>query len=160
MAVKLPLPMMIRLFGDIVLPTPFVQTPLVVISRSPPIVVLVPERSTALDVEILLPAVVAVLPVNVMLGLVPLRAKLPPATWMPPPRLPAELFVKVVVATVVAILSTMMPPPLAVPVAALLVNDVLLMLTEPVPRLVVMRSAPPPPAVREFAVLFWNDDVV
>jgi hypothetical protein len=80
LAVKLPVPMMIKLFGDIVLPTPLVQTPLVVISRSPPIVVFVPDRFTADDVEILLPAVVAVLPLKVMLGLVPSSAKLPPAT--------------------------------------------------------------------------------
>ena len=137
MAVKLPVPWMIRLLGDIVLPTLFVQTPFVVISRSPPIVVLVPERLTAEDVEILLPAVVAVLPVKVMLGLVPSSIRLPPATWIPPPRFPAELFVKLEVVTVVAILSTIIPPPLAVPVAALLVNVVPLIVTEPVPKLLV-----------------------
>ena len=135
MAVKLPVPMIMRLFGDILLPTAFVQVPLVVISRSPPIVVFVPWRLTALAAEILLPAVVAVLPVKVMLGLVPLSVKLPPATWIPPPRLPAELFVKLVADIVVAMLSTRMPPPLAVPVAALLVNVVPLIATEPVPRL-------------------------
>ena len=127
--------MMIRLFGEIVLPVLLVQTPLVVISRSPPTVVLVPETLTALEAEILLPAVVAVLPLKVMLGLVPSSNKLPPATWMPPPRFPAELFVKEVVDMVVPMLSTMMAPPLAVPVAALLVKVVPLMFTDPVPRL-------------------------
>ena len=135
MAVKLPVPMIMRLFGDIVLPTAFVQEPLVVISRSPPIVVLVPWRVTALEVEMLLPALVAVLPVKVMLGAVPFSVKLPPATWIPPPRLPAELFVKLVADIVVAMLSTKTPPPVPVPVAALLVNVVLLIVTEPVPRL-------------------------
>ncbi len=118
-----------------VLPVLFVQTPLVVISRSPPIVVFVPERLTVLEAEILLPAVPAVLPVKVMLGLVPSSVKLPPATWIPPPRFPAELLLKAVADTVVPILSMIMPPPLAVPVAALLVKVVLLILTEPVPRL-------------------------
>ena len=80
MAVKLPVPIMMRLFGDIVLPTLFVQTPFVVISRSPPIVVLVPDKFTALEVEILLPAVVAVLPVKLILGAVPSSNRLPPPT--------------------------------------------------------------------------------
>src|SRR6476659_6198001 len=116
--------MMIRLFGEIMLPVLLVQTPLVVISRSPPTVVLVPDTFTFEDAEILLPAVVAVLPVKVMLGPVPSSNRLPPATWIPPPRFPAELFVKLVVETVVPILSMIMPPPLAEPVAALLVNVV------------------------------------
>ena len=137
MPVKFALPMKRKLFGDILLPTAFVHEPLVVTSMSPPIVVLVPWRVTAAEVEILLPAVVAVLPVKVMLGLVPLSVKLPPATWIPPPRLPAVLLLKAEVATVVAILSTIMPPPLAVPKALLVVKVVPLMLTEPVPRLLV-----------------------
>ena len=78
--VKLAVPVMMKLVGDIVLPARLVQTPLVVISRSPPMVVLVPERFTKLAAEILLPAVVAVLPLNVMLAIVPFKFVVPPPT--------------------------------------------------------------------------------
>jgi hypothetical protein len=75
----------------------------------------VPSTFTAAEVDTLLPPVVAVLPVNVILGLVPFNSKLAPATKIPPPRLPAELLVKLVVATVVASDYMMKTPPLAVP---------------------------------------------
>src|ERR1044072_6276972 len=125
--VRLPLTFIVLLFilnvppvtttfvGASVLPALLVQVPPVLISISPPMVVLVPSTLTAAEVDTLLPPVVAVLPVKVILGLVPLNNILAPATNTPPPRLPAELFVKLVVATVVASDSTMMPPPLAVP---------------------------------------------
>src|ERR1041384_1490270 len=78
-------------------------------------VVLVPFTFTAAEVDTLLPPLVAVLPVNVMLGFVPFNSKLEPATKIPPPRLPVELLVKLVVATVVGSDSTIRPPPLAGP---------------------------------------------
>jgi hypothetical protein len=68
-----------------------------------------------------------------MLGVVPFNSKLAPATKMPPPRFPDELFVKLVVATVVASDSTMMPPPLAVPSAWWFGKVVVPMVAEPVP---------------------------
>ena len=131
--VKFAVPVMMKLVGDIALPAVLVQAPFVVISRSPPMVVLVPESVTAPAAEILLPAVVAVLPEKVMLGVVPFRAVLlPPATYNPPPRLPAELEVNEVVAILrVLILWLMIPPPLAVPVAPLLVKAEVLMLPVP-----------------------------
>ena len=125
--VRLPLTFIVLLFmlkvppvtttsvGASVLPVLLVQVPPVLTSMLPPIVVLVPSTLTAAEVDTLLPPVVAVLPVNVMLGVVPFNSKLEPATKIPPPRLPDELFVKLVVATVVGSDSTMMPPPLAVP---------------------------------------------
>src|SRR5882762_232119 len=78
--VKLPVPVMMKLVGEITLPALLVQTPLVVISRSPPTMVLVPETFTKLAAEMLLPEVVAVLPLNVMLGVVPFNSVLPPPT--------------------------------------------------------------------------------
>src|ERR1044072_1129838 len=108
-------PVTATLLGASVLPALLVQLPSVLISISPPMVVFVPSTLTAAEVDTLLPPLIAVLPVNVMLGVAPFNSKLEPPTKMPPPRFPAELLVKLVVATVVASDSTMMPPPLAVP---------------------------------------------
>jgi len=108
--VKVP-PVTITLVGASVLPALLVQEPSVLISISPPMVVFVPSTLTAEEVDTLLPPLVAVLPVNVMLGFVPFNSRLAPPTKMPPPRLPAELLVKLVVATVVASDSTRIPPP-------------------------------------------------
>src|SRR4029079_230467 len=105
------------LVGASVLPALLVQVPPVLISISPPMVVLVPSTLTAADVDTLLPPLVAVFPVKVMLGVVPFNNKLAPATNMPPPRFPDELLVKLLVATVVGRDSTIIPPPLAVPKA-------------------------------------------
>jgi hypothetical protein len=77
---------------------------------SPPTVTPVPETFTAETVDILLPAFVAVLPDILIPAPDPSKSKLAPATYMAPPRLPAELFVKLVVATVVAKDSTEIPP--------------------------------------------------
>ena len=107
-------PVTTTLVGASVLPALLVQLPRVLISISPPMVVLVPSTLTAAEVDTLLPPLVAVFPVNVILGVVPFNNKLAPPTKMPPPRLAAELVVKLVVATVVASDSTMMPPPFAV----------------------------------------------
>ena len=49
------------------------------ISISPPMVVLVPATLTAAEVDTLLPPFVAVFPVNVILGVVPFNSKLAPA---------------------------------------------------------------------------------
>lgn len=68
------------LVGFSELPALLVQVPPVVTSTSPPIVVFVPATFVADAVEILLPAVVAVFPVNVMLGDAPFKSKLAPAT--------------------------------------------------------------------------------
>src|SRR5689334_20330965 len=76
-----------------------------------------PSTLTAAEVDTLLPPFVAVFPVNVILGFVPLKRRLEPATIMPPPRLPDELFVKLDVATVVGSDSIRIPPPFAVPSA-------------------------------------------
>ena len=110
-------PVTTTLVGASVLPALLVHEPLVLTSISPPMVVLVPSTLTAAEVDTLLPPLVAVLPVKVILGFVPFNNKLAPATKMPPPLFAAELFVKLVVATVVPRDSTMMPPPLAVPSA-------------------------------------------
>src|SRR6185436_12886422 len=144
--------------GANVLPALLVQLPSVLISISPPMVVLVPSTLTAEEVDTLLPPLVAVFPVKVMLGVVPFNNKLAPPTKMPPPRLPAELLVKLVVATVVASDSTRIPPPfpgldelfeiVEVPIVA-----------EPVPpppgaaKPKTSRSKPPPPEPIEPAVL-------
>src|ERR1043165_2961595 len=112
--VKVP-PVITTLVGASVLPVLLVQTPPVAIWISPPMVVLVPFTFTAAEVDTLLPPLAAVLPVNVILGFVPSNSKLEPATKIPPPRLPVELLVKLVVATVVGSDSTINPPPLAVP---------------------------------------------
>ncbi len=127
-------------------------------SISPPMVVFVPETLTADEVDTLLPPLVAVFPVNVILGVVPFNSKLAPPTKMPPPRLPAELFVRLVVATVVASDSTRIPPPF--PGMAWLFEKVEVpIVAEPVPpppgaaNAKVSRSAPPPPEPIEPAVL-------
>src|SRR5678816_4048365 len=108
--VKVP-PVTTTFVGASVLPALLVQEPSVLISMSPPMVVLVPSTLTADEVDTLLPPLVAVLPVNVMLGVVPFNSKLAPPTKMPPPRFPAELLVRLVVPTVVASDSTRIPPP-------------------------------------------------
>ena len=152
-------PVTTTLVGASVLPALLVQVPLVLISMSPPMVVLVPETLTAAEVDTLLPPLVAVFPVNVILAEVPFNSKLAPATKMPPPLFAAELFVKLVVATVVPRDSTMMPPPLAVPSAWLFEKVVVPKVADPVPmppgapNAAITRSAPPPPAVRDEAVL-------
>ena len=144
--------------GASVLPALLVHEPSVLTSMSPPMVVLVPETLTAAEVDTLLPPLVAVLPVNVMLGLVPFNSKLAPPTKMPPPRLPAELLVKLVVATVVASDSTRIPPPF--PGLATLFEKVdVPIVADPVPpppgaaNAKTRRSAPPPPELIEPAVL-------
>jgi len=68
------------LVGAMVLPALFVQVPPVVISMSPPMVVLLPWRVTAEAVEMLLPALVAVLPVIEIDGLFPSSNRLAPPT--------------------------------------------------------------------------------
>ena len=152
---KLAVPVIIKFVGDIALPALLVQVPLVVISRSPPMVVLVPERVTAPAAEMLLPAVVAVLPLKVMLGVVPFKnVPSPPPTYNPPPRFPAELLVNDVVAIVRLFrLSLMMPPPLAVPVAWLLVKADVLIVAVVADTLNSKTSSPPPPAETDEAVL-------
>ena len=124
--VRLPLTFIVLLFivkvppvtttsvGASVLPVLLVQLPSVFTSMEPPMVVLVPSTLTAAEVDTLLPPLVAVFPVKVILGVVPFNSKLAPPTKIPPPRLAAELLVKLVVATVVARDSTMIPPPFAV----------------------------------------------
>src|ERR1051326_2631584 len=92
--------------GDSVLPALLVHVPRVLTSMEPPMVVLVPSTLTAEEVDTLLPPLVAVFPEKVILGFVPFNSKLAPPTKMPPPRLPAELLVILVVATVVASDST------------------------------------------------------
>src|SRR6185503_10188162 len=106
---------------------------------SPPMVVLVPATLTADEVDTLLPPLVAVFPVNVILGVVPFNSKLAPPTKMPPPRLPAELLVRLVVATVVASDSTRIPPPFP-GLAELLEKVEVPMVAEPLP--------PPPGAAK------------
>src|SRR6188472_2509802 len=108
--VKVP-PVTFTFVGASVLPALLVQLPRVLTSISPPMVVLVPSTLTADEVDTLLPPLVAVFPVKVILGFVPFNSKLAPPTNMPPPRLPAELLVRLVVATVVASDSTRIPPP-------------------------------------------------
>src|ERR1041385_4525311 len=108
-------PVITTFVGASVLPALLVQVPPVAIWMSPPMVVLVPSTFTAAEVDTLLPPLVAVLPVNVILGLVPFNSKLEPATKIAPPRLATELVVKLVVATVVGSDSTIRAPPLAVP---------------------------------------------
>ena len=168
--VRLPLTFIVLLFmlkvppvtttsvGDSVLPALLVQLPSVFTSMEPPMVVFVPDTVTADEVDTLLPPLVAVLPVNVMLGVVPFNNKLAPPTKMAPPRLPAELLVKLVVATVAARDSTSNPPP--VPgLAELFENVEVPIVAEPVPpppgaaNAKVTRSTPPPPALIEPAVL-------
>src|ERR1044072_3776952 len=145
--------------GASVLPALLVHEPPVLISISPPMVVLVPSTLTAAEVDTLLPPVVAVLPVQGILVLVPLTNIPAPATNTPPPRLPAELFVKLVVATVVASDSTMMPPPLAVPNAWLFEKVEVPIVADPGPmppgeaKAKTNKSAPAPPAASEAAVL-------
>ena len=144
-------PVITTLVGASVLPVLLVQTPPVAIWISPPMVVLVPSTLTAAEVDTLLPPLVAVLPVNVILGVVPFNSKLEPDTKMPPPRLPAELLVKLVVATVVGSDSTMRPPPLAVPRPWLFekVDVPMDAVPEPMPpgaaNAKINKSAPPPP---------------
>ena len=108
------------LVGASVLPALLVHEPFVLTSMSPPMVVLVPETLTAAEVDTLLPPLVAVFPVKVILGLAPFNSKLAPADKNAAAPVSAELFVKLVVATVVPRDSTMMPPPLAVPSACCL----------------------------------------
>src|SRR5215208_3332649 len=152
-------PVTTTLVGASVLPALLVHEPLVLTSMSPPMVVLVPDTFTAAEVDTLLPPLVAVFPVNVILGVAPFNNKLAPATKMPPPLFAAELFVKLVVATVVPRDSTMMPPPLAVPSAWLFEKVDVPKVADPVPmppgapNATITRSAPPPPAVRDAAVL-------
>ena len=158
-------PVTTTLVGASVLPVLLVHEPRVLISISPPIVVLVPSTETAEEVDTLLPPLVAVLPVKVILGVVPFKSKLAPPTKMPPPRLPAELFVKLVVATVVAIDSTRIPPPFP-GLAALLENVEVPIVADPVPpppgaaNAKTSRSAPPPPEPIEPAVLRLNVEPV
>ena len=114
-------------------------------------VVFVPSTLTAAEVDTLLP-LGAVFPVNVILGLAPFNSKLAPATKIPPPRLPAELLVKLDVATVVASDSIMKPPPLAVPSAWLFwkVEVPIDALPEPMPPGAAnakTRKSPPPPPI-------------
>src|SRR5688572_31812406 len=148
--------------GDSVLPALLVHVPPVLISMEPPIVVFVPDTVTKGEVDTLLPPLVAVFPVNVILGLAPFKSKLAPATKMPPPRFAAELFVKLLVATVVASDSTMIPPPFPVPNTWLFEKVVVPIDAEPVPippgaaNANTRRSAPPPPALGEAAVLRLN----
>ena len=151
-------PVTTTLVGASVLPALLVHEPSVLTSISPPMVVFVPETVTAAEVDTLLPPLVAVFPVNVILGVVPFKCKLEPPTKMPPPRLPAELLVKLVVATVVASDSTRIPPP--VPgLAALFEKVEVPIVAEPVPpppgaaNAKVNISAPPPPELIEPAVL-------
>src|SRR6185369_351759 len=144
-------PVITTFVGASVLPVLFVHVPPVLTSMSPPIVVLVPSTLTCAEVDMLLPPVDAVLPVNVMLGVVPFNSKLAPATKIPPPRSPDELFVKLLVATVVASDSIIKPPPLAVPSAWLFekVDVPIDALPEPMPpgaaNAKTRKSAPPPP---------------
>ena len=72
-------PAMTTFVGEILVPIPlkFVQLPFVVTSRSPPIVKLVPFAVVAPAVEILLPAVVAELPENVIVALVLSNVRVP-----------------------------------------------------------------------------------
>src|ERR1041385_6680649 len=135
--------------GASVLPVLLGQVPRVLISMSPPIVVLVPDTLTAEEVDTLLPPFVAVFPVKVILGVVPSNSKLAPPTKMPPPRFPAELLVKLVVATVVASDSTRIPPPFPT-VAWLFEKLEVPIVADPVPpppgaaKAKISRSAPPP----------------
>src|ERR1041384_2668696 len=144
--VKVP-PVITTLVGASVLPVLLVQTPPVAIWISPPMGVLVPFTFTAAEVDTLLPPLVAVLPVNVILGFVPSNSKLEPATKTPPPRLP----VKLVGATVVGSDSTINPPPLAVPNAWLFekVEVPIEAVPEPMPpgnaNAKTKTSTPPPP---------------
>src|SRR5215470_2974362 len=171
--VRLPLTFIVLLFmtkvppatttfvGARVLPVLFVQVPPWRTSTSPPIVVLVPERLTAEEVDTLLPPLVAVFPVKVILGVVPSNNKLEPATKMPPPWLPTELLVKLVVATVVGNDSTTMPPPPAVGAELFenveVPNDAVPLPVPPgAPNAKMYRSAPPPPAAPELATLRVN----
>src|ERR1044072_17758 len=78
-------PVTTTLVGASVLPALLVQVPPVLISMSPPMVVLVPETLTAAEVDTLLPPLVAVFPVKVILGDAPFKNTLAPATTMPPP---------------------------------------------------------------------------
>ena len=150
-------PVITTLVGASVLPALLVHVPRVLISMSPPMVVLVPETLTAEEVDTLLPPLVAVFPVNVILGVVPFKSRLAPPTKMPPPRLPAALLVRLVVATVVASDSTRIPPPF--PGLAVLLEKVEVPIVadpEPNPpgdaKAKTSRSAPPPPDPIEPAV--------
>ena len=90
--VRLPLTFIVLLFmlkvppltttsvGESVLPALLVHVPPVFTSISPPSVVLVPSTLTGPVVDMLLPALVAVFPVIVILGVVPFKSKLPPPT--------------------------------------------------------------------------------
>src|SRR5215470_1560833 len=171
--VRLPLTFIVLLFmtkvppgtdtfvGASVLPALFVQVPPWLTSMSPPMVVFVPLTLTSADVDTLLPPRVAVFPDIVILGLVPSNSRLAPPTKIAPPRLPTELLVKLVVATVVGNDSTTMPPPLAVGAELFenveVPNDAL---PVPVPpgaaNAKMYRSAPPPPAAPELATLRVN----
>ena len=73
-------PVTTTLVGASVLPALLVQVPRVEISISPPIVVFVPATLTAAAVDTLLPALVAVFPVKVILGVAPFNSKLAPPT--------------------------------------------------------------------------------
>src|SRR6185369_5396792 len=143
-------PVTITFVGASVLPALLVHEPSVLTSISPPMVVFVPLTFTAEEVDTLLPPLVAVFPVNVMLGFVPFNRRLAPPTKMPPPRLPAALLVKLVLATVVAKDSTRIPPPF--PGLAELFEIVEVpIVAEPVPpppgaaKPKTNRSKPPPP---------------
>src|ERR1044072_875024 len=82
-------PVTFTLVGASVLPALLVHEPSVLTSISPPMVVFVPLTFTAEEVDTLLPPLVAVFPVNVMLGFVPFNRRLAPPTKIPPPRAPA-----------------------------------------------------------------------
>src|SRR4029079_6242524 len=143
-------PVTTTLVGASVLPALLVQLPRVLISISPPMVVLVPLTLTAEEVDTLLPPLVAVFPVKVILGFVPFNSKLAPPTKMPPPRLPAELLVILEVHALAASDSTRMPPPFP-GLAELFEKVEVPIVADPVPpppgaaKPKTRRSAPPPP---------------
>src|SRR5687768_9478773 len=113
LAVKVP-PRTLKFVKPSVTPALLVQVPFVVTSAVPPIVVFVPETVVMPPAETLLP-LGAVLLVKVRLGLVPSSRKpVPPPLWMAPPRTPAELEVKELVATAPLKLSFSIAPPASV----------------------------------------------
>ena len=143
-------PLTTTFVGESTLPALLVHVPPVFTSISPPIVVLVPSTVTIAVVDILLPPLGAVFPENVIAGrAAPFNNKLAPPTYMPPPRLLAELVLKLVeLLMVVGRDSTMIPPPFA----AELFEKVEVPIDaepEPIPpgaaKAKIKRSAPPPP---------------
>ena len=148
------------------LPALLVHEPPVLISISPPMVVFVPSTLTGAPVvTMLLPPLVAVFPENVIAGrATPFNNKLPPPTYIPPPRLLAELVLKLVeLLMVVGRDSTMIPPPFA---AELFENVEVPMdaVPDPIPpgaaNAKIYKSAPPPPIPNELATLRLNVDPV